>query len=222
MIADFFDSKPRISIYLIIFLFLLIAISPMLDIWVSSLFFDDGFYLKDKPYFMPINKGIPEFLVLVAVMFCGFWGLGILRGKKWLFGIDTKKTILVGGSMFFGPALIVNGMFKSLWGRARPLAITDFGGDKDFSPAMVVSDQCHLDCSFVSGHTAVAFWAISLALLAPKKYRNLAVSFAIFFGLLTAFVRVAQGYHYFTDVFFSAIINFYIVWYLYYKQSSLK
>lgn len=218
----FLEEKPRISIVFLLSLFFVIAISPYLDIVFSDLFFDDyqGFFLKDKWYFSIINKGLPELLVLIAVIFGGFWVLGILRGKKWFFGIDSKKTLLVSGSMFLGPLLIVNGIFKTLWGRARPMDILEFGGDKLFSPAMVISNQCTRDCSFVSGHTAVAFWTLSLALLFPKKYRNMAVTIAFLFGVFVGMVRIVQGYHYFSDVLFSAVINIYIIWYI--NKSLLK
>lgn len=66
--------------------------------------------------------------------------------------------------------LIVNGIFKTFWGRARPRDIDLFGGSKAFSLPLEISNQCAWDCSFMSGHTAVAFWLLAPALLAPKSF----------------------------------------------------
>lgn len=199
-------------------LFLLIVFSPMIDIAISQYFYDgESFYLKNLWFLEALHKGIPEFLVGLAMFIFGIWGLGILNEHKFIWGINTRVMLLTTGSMFLGPILLVNGIFKSFWGRARPEDIINFGGDKIFTPPMAISNQCDWDCSFMSGHTSIGFWTISLALLAPAKYRNGALFVALAFGILSGVVRIVQGMHFFSDVFFAAVFTMIIVFGLYKK-----
>lgn len=205
----------------ILSLFLVIAFSPMIDIAVSQWFYDGkDFYLKNLWFLEILHQGIPEFLIGVAVLIFGIWTWGMLSNRKFIWGINTRVMLLTTGSMFLGPILVVNGIFKSFWGRARPENIINFGGDKVFTPPMVISNQCDWDCSFMSGHTSIGFWTISLALLAPAKYRNMALLAALSFGTLSGLARIAQGMHFFSDVFFAAVFTLAIVFCLYKKLFS--
>lgn len=125
--------------------------------------------------------------------------------------------LLTTGSMLLGPILIVNGIFKTFWGRARPYQIIEFGGNKNFTSPMVISNQCDWDCSFMSGHTAVIFWSLALALLLPHRYRKRGISAVIILGIATGIARIAQGSHFVSDVFFSATITYALILWLHFK-----
>lgn len=186
-----------------------------IDLSLSRRFYNDGqFVWQDNAVAKVMGKGIPEVLVGIAVVIFLVWLIGKFRHKDYL-GINTKVMLLTSGTMFLGPILIVNGIFKSFWGRARPSDVVQFGGDKLFTPPLEISDQCQWDCSFMSGHTAVAFWTLSLALLAPRKYRSLAISVVLVFGTAMAVVRIGQGAHFFSDVLFSALVNIALVLWVY-------
>lgn len=186
-----------------------------IDLSLSRRFYNDGqFVWQDNAVAKVMGKGIPEVLVGVAVVIFLLWLAGKISHKDY-FGINTKVMLLTSGTMFLGPILIINGIFKSFWGRARPRDVVQFGGDKLFTPPLEISDQCQWDCSFMSGHTAVAFWTLSLALLAPKKYRSLAISAVLVFGAAMAVVRIGQGAHFFSDVLFSALVNIALVLWMY-------
>ncbi len=205
----FFEKKPKISLFFIIALALIGIFSEQIDLYVSNFFFKENmFYLKDRRAFYAINHIIPALLVLVSFSFLALWLL-----KK----IDKKKMSFVFGSMLVGPLLITNAFFKNFWGRARPYEVLNFSGEKNFSHAFIPSNQCSWDCSFISGHTAVAIWTFSLALICPIKYRTFAILCAFLFTLLVATTRVVQGYHFFTDVLFAGVVNFYVVWSFYYS-----
>lgn len=186
-----------------------------IDIYVSSLFYDNGhFAFEENILGNLIRKGVPEIIVLSAVLifFAWLWGK---RKHKVFAEIDDKVMLLTSGTMFLGPILIVNGLFKSFWGRARPQDILQFGGDKLFSLPFEISNQCSWDCSFMSGHTAVAFWLVAPALLAPKKYKPLTVGAAFAFGCLTAVFRIGQGAHFLSDVLFAAVLMLILIWFVY-------
>lgn len=214
----FFSHKPKFYFLVVIAMLVVIAFSPMLDIFISGLFYKNGhFVLESNPLFNLIDKGLPEPLVGFSLLVFVLWLIGFMNSKKWIMKINTDVMLFLFGSMVMGPMLIVNGLFKSIWGRARPMEIVEFGGDKVFSPAMVMSNQCSWDCSFVSGHTAIGFWLVAPALMFPRKYRKLAVCCAFLIGAMFGLARIAQGYHFFSDVFFSALITIYVVWFLYYR-----
>ncbi|MDD4555943.1 MAG: phosphatase PAP2 family protein [Alphaproteobacteria bacterium] len=202
-----FEKKPTLPLTFGLGLILVGLFSEQIDLFFSRIFFkEDLFHLKDNEIFYALNHVLPVSLVLLSFIFLL---LGLFQK------IERKKMIFLFGSMLTGPLLITNALFKTMWGRARPFQIIEFNGDKHFSSALIPSDQCSWDCSFVSGHTAVAMWTLSLALLCPVKYRNLAIIFSLFFTVLVGMSRIVQGYHFFSDVLFAAVINFYVVWFFY-------
>jgi lipid A 4'-phosphatase len=109
-------------------------------------------------------------------------------------------------SLILGPGLIVNVLLKDHWGRARPLYISQGGGTAHFTPPLIVTDQCQSNCAFSSGHAALGYWLVSVALLAPPAWRGRAVAGALAFGTLIGFTRIAQGAHFLSDVVASGII----------------
>ena len=56
-----------------------------------------------------------------------------------------------------GSGIIANWYFKDQWGRARPVHVSEFGGDKIFTRAFVKSNQCEKNCSWISGESSAAF-----------------------------------------------------------------
>lgn len=196
----------------------MVIYAPVWDIAVSRYFFENGSFAGRGNLFLQLmDKGIPEFWVGVAVLIGIIWMYGRINNCRWLWGIDTKFMLMTTGTMAIGPFLIVNFIFKSFWGRARPFDIVEFGGDKLFSRPLEISNQCSWDCSFMSGHTAVSFWVLSLALLAPKKYRLAAVLAAIVAGCAAAWSRLYQGYHFLSDVVFAAFVTTLVVLAMYQK-----
>jgi membrane-associated phospholipid phosphatase len=103
-------------------------------------------------------------------------------------------------ALALGPGLLVNGILKEVWGRARPREILEFGGDATFTPVWWLSDQCDGNCSFVSGEAAAAFWVLSLAFVVPPAWRRLTASVAIAFAGAVSLARLAAGGHFLSDV----------------------
>ena len=177
-------TPPQLNFWIICALFMIVAVSPQLDLAVSAFFFrDNRFYLGDWGFFPFLRRGLPEIFIGIAAAFGLIWGWGLLR-RRWLWGINTNVMLVTTGSMLLGPILIVNGIFKTFWGRARPYQIIEFGGNKNFTSPMVISNQCDWDCSFMSGHTAVIFWSLALALLLPHRYRKRGISAVIILSLI--------------------------------------
>ena len=210
-------TPPQLNFWVICALFLVVAVSPSVDLTISSYFYKNGtFYLSDWGFFPFLRFGLPEIFIAIAAFFGLAWLYGFVR-HQWLWKINTKVMLFTTGSMLLGPILIVNGIFKSLWGRARPFQIIEFGGNKNFTSPLIISDQCDWDCSFMSGHTAVIFWSLALAMLLPHHYRKWGITIVILLGIATGVARIAQGYHFFSDVFFSATITYALILWLHFK-----
>jgi lipid A 4'-phosphatase len=121
-----------------------------------------------------------------------------------------------------GPGITVNYLFKEKIGRARPKEIQTFGGEKIFTKAAQMTDQCEHNCSFSSGHAAMGYYFTALAYAAilhskltkkkqllelgennakpAAKRFNLIYSVFLVFGSLVGFSRVVMGGHFISDV----------------------
>lgn len=177
---------------------------PQVDLAVAS-----SFYL-------PTENGQFAFIYgnLPSVLF-------VLRAVDWLSRIAFVIALLVLGvmlvkrnskaflaavvlvSLLVGPMFGVNGFFKEQWGRARPSQITQFGGQKQFTPAWIKTNQCAHNCSFSSGHAAAGF-ALCIGYLVSRRkawwYSGIAL------GGLIGFTRILKGGHFLSDVIFSYFI----------------
>ena len=178
---------------------------PALDIAVSGLFFDGGFWLQDIPFLQNLRMILMAGMYVFALFVLGVFGLRFVRGQSlraWGFAL---------ASILVGPLLLVNGVLKSFWGRARPADITIFGGDKMFTPAWVYTDQCDTNCSFTSGEGgAITTTALFIAFLAwPMLGRGGRRALGWAMGvlvMLTAGLRVAMGRHFLSDTLLSILL----------------
>lgn len=214
------STKILKDYYIYLFLIAILVVSPKVDMIVSKYFFladEKIFYLHNYPLFEFIRYYMPGILLSIATLIFILWLIGEIRGRKWIWHINDKICAFTVGSMILGPGIVVNAIFKTFWGRARPLEILEFGGNKIFTPAYMISDQCNLDCSFMSGHTSVGFWVMCFALLTPKKYRKISVFFAILFGITVGISRIAQGKHFLSDVIFAGVVTIAIITWMHKK-----
>jgi len=190
---------------------------PSIDISISALFYDPArsvFPARVAPFPEWVRREMPAYLFGSAIAVLGLWLVGEFV-KKPLLGVTRRVAAFVTLALALGPGLVVNLILKENWGRPRPSTIREFGGPDTYVPPLVISDQCDKNCSFSSGHGALGFWPVALALLAPPAWRPFAVAAALVFGIMVGFVRIAQGGHFLSDVVFSAIITIGIIRWLY-------
>jgi lipid A 4'-phosphatase len=115
-------------------------------------------------------------------------------------------------TLALAPGVMANGILKDHWGRSRPIDVTDFAGTDRFVPWWDPRGDCPQNCSFVSGESSGAFWALAPASLAPAHLRPLAYGAVVLFGTTVGMLRVAFGGHFFSDVVFAGVFTFLIVW----------
>lgn len=173
------------------------ALVPSLDIAVSGYFLQANPPLKTKDWWWVhlINEYTPTvFRTLVFVCLIA-WIVTSLRPRlrRWVLPIA-----FVGLAIFVGPGLLV-GAVKDLTLRARPFHVTEFGGERQFSPALQRTNQCNDNCAFVSGHTADGFLLASLLLL-DRRRRWVWSAVGVVSGLMVGFARISVGAHWLSDV----------------------
>jgi len=126
--------------------------------------------------------------------------------------MSGRASLLMISTLVLAPGLMANTIFKDNWGRPRPFFVQEFGGTAQFLPWWDPRGSCVGNCSFVAGEPAGAFWTISAAAVAPAPWRAAAYGTAIVFGAAIGVLRMAAGGHFASDVLFSGIFTFLIIW----------
>lgn len=168
------------------------------------------FYAGDGEFPFARVPGVQEISALLraaalaagAALICAILRSAFPRAPAWL--PERRVAAYLLATLVVAPGLLVNTVLKDNWGRARPQHTAEFGGDKAFSPPLLISDQCGRNCSFVSGDAAMGFVLVALALAYPAR-RRLWLSSALAAGAVIGAERVAQGAHYPSDVVFSGV-----------------
>jgi lipid A 4'-phosphatase len=192
------------------------TVFPGIDLWMSGLFFqpDAGFYLKDSWWAVAIYDSIPIIAIAVGVGSLLVLFHNLVR-KRQVGPLSNRFLLFMLAALAVGPGLVVNAGFKDNWGRARPRDVTQFLGEKSFTPALQPTDQCERNCSFVAGHPSVVFWLAALGFAAvSRRRRNWIFAVTATLGLVAGFGRIVQGGHFLSDVVFSGLAVFAVVWVL--------
>ncbi len=175
-----------------------------IDIDFSSLFYQNGFYLRGSLYETFFYKSVP---IMISTFAIGSITLFLYNtiSKKNILGIDKKTILYIILVLSLAPGLIVNTTLKENWGRARPMDIVQFGGNKEFTPAFILSNQG--GNSFSSGHGSAAFSILGFALLARSR-KKLWITLALSYGVAVSFARIIGGGHFLSD----NLTSFFIVY----------
>lgn len=168
---------------------------PNIDLWVSDRFYvDDHFFLRENTFIQGL------YLIFAKIHIPLLLGLtfGLIVTKTKTVRKQLRYLLFV---LLIAPGLIVNIALKdNSLGRARPVHVTEFGGDAQYSKAFVYSGQCHHNCSFTSGHAALGFFFISMGwVFRCRKIFTLGMTI----GVVVSLGRVVQGGHFLSDVVFS-------------------
>jgi lipid A 4'-phosphatase len=192
----------------------LFAVYPRLDIDISAFFYDrpiNLFKVNAQPWVNNTRDAVRWLTTLIfapAVIAI----IGKMIMPKWRMLIGGRAALLLVLTMALGPGVLTNLILKDHWGRARPIDITELGGDFRFTPWWDPRGNCPNNCSFVAGEPSGAFWTLTPAALAPPQWRALAYGAALAFGAAVGLLRIAGGGHFFTDVVFSGVFMFLLIW----------
>ncbi len=204
---NFYFKTLTITLLLSIVFFLF----PSLDITVSGLFFgqegkfiateSDWFIYFIRKMLLPLMALLVFFVPIAAV-------IKQIYFKEKILNIPVREWVYLFSCLIIGTGVVVNSIFKNLWGRARPNDTIQFGGQEPFTIPWLNVDYCDTNCSFVSGD--VSFFTLSLALLIifNKTSWN---TFAYAAILLISLLRIMEGDHFLSDTVMSFIITYVII-----------
>lgn len=184
---------------------------PGLDLAVSALFHDPvGGWAGVAPAANFLREAIwtlsEVFLAACLLLFAlalARHGRAAVPARVWGFGALA---------MALGPGLLVNGILKAHWGRARPRSVAEFGGSAEFTPFWRITEECAANCSFVAGEAAAAatlalvLWLIA-ARRAPAWLRPWLGTALAALVLTAGALRIAAGGHFLSDVVFAVLVT---------------
>jgi len=184
---------------------------PSIDLAVTGYFWrpDAGFFLGDWPPFVWLYVLFAKSSAPLAIGLLLYWATSKFVGSFMGWPATHlmrryQQQALFMLLVFIIGTLLVEVVLKLGWGRARPRDIVAFGGDLQFTAAWIFSDQCHSNCSFMSGHASFGYYFMVLAWL---KRSWLWLAPGIILGLLLGLTRIAQGGHFASDV----LLPFFVV-----------
>ncbi|MCB1442380.1 MAG: phosphatase PAP2 family protein [Methyloceanibacter sp.] len=192
-----------------LFLGLVFALFPEIDLKVAALFFDgktskfpisrDESWntVRNLAYWVPYLLVAPSVFVLIRKL--------VFPRTKMI--IAPSVALFLVGSFIAGPGVLTNLVLKDNWGRPRPNQVEEFGGKAGFEPWWRPGGACERNCSFVSGEGSLAFWTVAPAMLAPPPARPFAMGAAVLYGASVGGLRVAFGRHFLSDVLFAGVFT---------------
>jgi lipid A 4'-phosphatase len=218
-----FKSVPLSVWVLFLALSVVFLLFPQIDIAVAGLFYapEEGFFYNGSWWEQLLYYSVKPLLIALLSGAFVLWLYNRFSGRD-LLHFGGRKLLYLLLVLALGPGLIVNQIFKENWGRARPAEIVQFGGEKHFTPAYVLSDQ--KGYSFSGGHAAGGFFLIALALLARRR-RMLWMGLAVTYGGLVSVARMAAGGHFLSDVvvsFFVVYITSKMLYYLFFGRGEAE
>ena len=177
---------------------------PQLDIAVA------GYFLQPEPPINPaqwkwvelVNEYLPDLFRGLAMLFIAAWIVVSLLRRWQRAGLALA---FVGISLLLGPGFVTWAV-KEHTLRARPFDVVEFGGSRQFTPALTAAQQCSDNCAFTSGHTACGFFFVSLMLLDPRR-RWRWVATGLVAGSLVAVARMSVGAHWLSDALWALPIT---------------
>lgn len=181
----------------------LFLLFPGIDLAVSGLFFDPagGFFWKKAAPALWSYEGVKVMRDVIIGALCLLIVLSLVLFRRGLAPLLPRAAFLM-LVLALGPGLVVNGLFKDQFGRARPDKVTEFGGSSPFTPPFVISQACDSNCSFVSGHASMGFFLLSFGFVDPRR-RRWWMAAGLLAGGYAGLMRMVQGAHFLSDVIFA-------------------
>ena len=178
---------------------------PAIDLAIAHKFYlGNGRFVGEAAWIRFMREGFKAVFFGASIACATGLVLAMVWRRIWL-GIDGVRWLYLAVCLITGPGIVANLALKDEWGRARPNQIAEFGGTREFSPALLPSDQCVKNCSFVSGEASSIFMIFFASALLFRT-RSVAIAAAgTFSGFCAGVVRMSQGGHFLSDVVFAGI-----------------
>jgi membrane-associated phospholipid phosphatase len=186
-----------------------------LDITVSGLFFgqDGSFIASEEDWFIYLIRKMIMPLLALLIFFIPLAAIvKQIKFKEKILDIPVRDWTYLFTCLILGTGVVVNSIFKNLWGRARPNDTIQFGGEEPFTIPWLNVNYCETNCSFVSGDVSFVTLSLAVLIIFNKTTWNTFAYIAI--GLMSL-LRIMEGGHFFSDTIMSFIITFVMIRVLY-------
>lgn len=194
---------------------------PGADLLVSARWYapGQGFVHAQDPWVVALYDWTPWLGRALVVALALYAALAPALARRWLLRGDAARAAQALGpwrrlalvsvcAALLGPGLLIEGVFKNVVGRPRPVQVSAFGGPDAYQGPFEVGQTPHRHRSFVSSHAAAGFSLLTLGLTCGPVWRRRWLLVGIGAGALVGLGRMLQGGHYLSDIVFA----FYSVW----------
>ncbi|MGE5450914.1 MAG: phosphatase PAP2 family protein [Acidobacteriota bacterium] len=194
---------------------------PQIDLIVAANYYQTGagFIHRQDPMVLWLYNWTPwlgRALVLALALFWAFNGFiaswltrrGQLDRANRCRGPWRHLAVVAVVACLLGPGLLIEGVFKNVAGRPRPVQVLELGGTEPFHGAFEWGAHPDRHKSFVSSHAAGGFALMSLGLTCGPLWRRRWLLISIVYGGVIGLGRMMQGGHFLSDIVFA----FYAVW----------
>jgi lipid A 4'-phosphatase len=197
------------------------AAVPGLDLLVSARYYraGQGFVHARDPFVLALydwtpwlGRGLVLVLLLYAVL-APVHANWLARRQQAAYAEQARGpwrhgAVLAVCCALLGPGLVIEGVFKNVVGRPRPVQIQPFGGPDAYVRPFAHGADPSSHKSFASSHAAAGFALISLGLTCGPVWRRRWLLIGLVAGSVVGFGRILQGGHFLSDIVFA----FYAVW----------
>ncbi len=202
------NKSILLNIALLLLAAIIFGLWPMLDLAAARHFFGAGAFAGNGNGERALRRFFYFAPLIVPVAMTLLWAAAKLGYAPPARFIPTGRSmIFVWLSLALAPGLFVNSLLKEHSGRPRPVHVKEFGGPSSFRPWYSFDGDCRNNCSFVSGEVAASTWLIAPASLAPEPYRTPLMAGALVFAAMTAYLRMAFGGHFLSDVIMAMLLT---------------
>ena len=195
--------RPPIYVPLLIALAAtLVALVTHIDFAVSDLFYEET--TGTWPYKHSVLQSviykfspIPAIAVFAGGVIIALVSIWRKSWRRW-----TRGAIYWSLVMLLGPGLLVNALFKDLYGRPRPKQVIEYGGEMEFKPVWVVGTPGEAK-SFPCGHASIGFYFMAGYFYWWRRDLQRArrwLLIGLIAGSVIGLSRIANGSHWFSDV----------------------
>lgn len=185
---------------------LLFLAFPVIDLQFGRIFYEPGIGFTGNTHWAVPTLRSYFIVFYFSCVALAIVGLVRTRGARrvWL-QLTAMQWLFFAICLGVGPGLVANLLFKDQFGRARPKQITEFGGQKAFTPPLLPARECPSRCSFVSAEASSVFVPFFAAALLFSRWALLLAASGTVAGLVVGLVRISQGAHFLSDVIFAGV-----------------